>query len=404
MDPKEIKTILETIKQNLSKAACAEEIKQLKEELARLSKQLQDMQSDDEVGKLKEETAKLSKQVFELQQKNSFSAGEPKAPVVKSLGQMFVESKEYNNFKLGQSSRVRVTLAESDTPSTTTTNSPISTPTNGVPKDRVAGIIASPAIPAVVGALLNSGTTTSNMIEYLKQTDEDNNAAETAEAGTKPYSTFSFATETAPVRTIAHITRITRQLADDLPALAAFIDNRMAKGVEDRVEAQIIKGDGTGQNLGGLFKTGNYTAHGYKTSDKFSKLDILKKCIARLQAAGYRPQAVLMNPLDWADLTLSKKTDGSYLLGNPANATQDVVWGVPVVLSASVTSGNFMVGDFFAAATVYTRQGTVVEIFEQDGDNVEKNLLTIRAECRKALAVEVPAALIGGTFPAESAS
>lgn len=403
MDPKEIKATLETIKQNLSKAASAEEIKQLKEELARLSKQLQDMQSDNEVGKLKEETAKLSKQVFELQQKNSFSAGEPKAPVVKSLGQMFVESKEYNNFKLGQSSRVRVTLAEGDT-TTTPTNSPISTPTNGVPKDRVAGIIASPAIPAVVGALLNSGTTTSNMIEYLKQTDEDNNAAETAEGAKKPYSTFEFATETAPVRTIAHITRITRQLADDLPALAAFIDNRMAKGVEDRVEAQIIKGDGTGQNLGGLFKTGNYTDHGYKTTDKFSKLDILKKCIARLQAAGYRPQAVLMNPLDWADLTLAKKTDGSYLLGNPANSAQDVVWGVPVVLSASVTSGDFMVGDFFAAATVYTRQGTVVEIFEQDGDNVEKNLLTIRAECRKALAVEVPAALIGGTFPAESAS
>lgn len=396
MDPKEIKATLETIKQNLSKAASAEEIKQLKEELARLSKQLQDMQSDDAVGKLKEETAKLSKQVFELQQKNSFSAGEPKTPVVKTLGQMFVESNEYKNFTLGQSGRVRITLAESGTP--------VTTPTNAVPKDRMAGIIASPTIPAVVGGLLNSGTTTSNMIEYLKQSDETINAAETAEGATKPYSTFSFTTESAPVRTIAHITRITRQLADDAPALAAFIDNRMAKGVEDRVEAQIIKGDGTGQNLGGLFKTGNFTDHGYKTTDKFSKLDILKKCIARLQAAGYRPQAVLLNPLDWADLTLTKKTDGSYLLGNPSSSTQDVVWGVPVVLSASVTSGNFMVGDFFAAATVYTRQGTVVEIFEQDSDNVEKNLLTIRAECRKALAVEVPAALIGGTFPAESAS
>lgn len=32
MDPKEIKATLETIKQNLSKAASAEEIKQLKEE------------------------------------------------------------------------------------------------------------------------------------------------------------------------------------------------------------------------------------------------------------------------------------------------------------------------------------------------------------------------------------
>lgn len=380
MTPEQINAMLEQIQANLSKAASSEEITQLKEE-----------------------QAKLSKQLFDLQQKASFSAAPKAAPVRKTLGQMFVESKEYQNFKLGQNGRVRFTLAE-DTPSTTTTNTPISTPTNAVPKDRRPGIVASPVIAPVVGDLLNTGTTTSNMIEYLKESSETINAAETAEGAAKPYSTFAFTTESAPVRTIPHITRITRQLADDAPALAAFIDNRMAKGVDDRVEAQIIKGDGTGQNLGGLFKTGNYTAHGYKTTDKFSKLDILKKCIARLQTAGYRPQAVLMNPLDWADLTLSKKTDGSYLLGNPANATQDVVWGVPVVLSASVTSGNFMVGDFFAAATVYTRQGTVVEIFEQDGDNVEKNLLTIRAECRKALAVEVPAALIGGTFPAESAS
>ena len=111
-----------------------------------------------------------------------------------------------------------------------------------------------------------------------------------------------------------------------------------------------------------------------------------------------------MNPLDWADLTLAKKTDGSYLLANPASTTQEVIWGVPVVLSASVDTGKFMVGDFFAAATIYTHSGTVIEIFEQDGDNVQKNLLTIRAECRKALAVEVPAALIGGSFPAEIAS
>lgn len=393
MDPKEIQAMLETIKQNLSKAASVEEIKQLKEELAKLSKQLQDMKSADEVDQLKAETAKLSKGLFDLQQKASFSAA-PQTPVCKTLGQMFVESKEYSTFRLGQSGRVRVSLTED------AARAPIATPENGVPKDRNAGIIAAPVIAPVVGNLLNSGTTTSNMIEYLKESKENINAAETAEGTQKPYSSFAFTTETAPVRTIAHITRITRQLADDMPALAAFIDNRMSKGVEDRVEAQIIKGDGTGQNLGGLFKTGNYTEHGYTASDGMTKLDIIKKCIARLQAAGYRPQAVLMNPLDWADLTLAKKTDGSYLLGNPATSTPDVVWGVPVTLSASVAAGNFLVGDFFAAATVYTRSGTVVEIFEQDGNNVEKNLLTIRAECRKALAVEVPAALIGGTFPA----
>ncbi len=383
MTPEQIKAMLEEIKLNLSKAASAEEIKNLKEE-----------------------QSKLSKQLFELQQKASFAAAPQEKAIVKTLGQQFVESKEYQNFRLGQTGRVRVVLAEGDsqTSTQTPTNAPIATPTNAVPKDRQAGIIAPPSLAPVVGNLLNSGETASNMIEYLKEKSETIGAAETAEGAQKPYSSFEFEIANAPVRTIPHFTRITRQLADDLPALAAFIDNRMTKGVDDRVEAQIIKGDGTGQNLAGLFSTGNYTAHGYTSANKLTKLDILKKCIARLQASGYKPQAVLMNPLDWADLTLAKKTDGSYILGNPATSTPDVVWGVPVVLSAFVESGKFMVGDFYAAATIYTRSGTVIEIFEQDGDNVQKNLLTIRAECRKALAVEVPAALIGGAFPAETAS
>ncbi|WP_302945281.1 phage major capsid protein [Turicimonas muris] len=384
MNPDQIKAMLEEIKLNLGKAATAEEIKELKEE-----------------------QSKLSKQLFELQQKASFTAAPQKREVVKSIGQLFVESKEFANFRLGQTGRARVVLGEdagATTGASETAYPPITTPINGVPKDRQAGIIAPPYLAPVVGNLLNSGETASNMIEYLKEKSETIGAAETAEGAQKPYSSFEFETTNAPVRTIAHFTRITRQLADDLPALAAFIDNRMTKGVDDRVEFQIIKGDGTGQNLAGLFSTGNYTAHGYTSANKLTKLDILKKCIARLQASGYKPQSVLMNPLDWADLTLAKKTDGSYLLGNPAASTPDVVWGVPVVLSASVDTGKFMVGDFFAAATIYTRSGTVIEIFEQDGDNVQKNLLTIRAECRKALAVEVPAALIGGYFPAEIAS
>ncbi|MBS4768115.1 MAG: phage major capsid protein [Burkholderiales bacterium] len=384
MNPDQIKAMLEEIKLNLGKAASAEEIKELKEE-----------------------QSKLSKQLFELQQKASFTAAPQKREVVKSLGQLFVESKEFANFRLGQTGRARVVLGEdagATTGASETTYPPIATPINGVPKDRQAGIIAPPYLAPVVGNLLNSGSTASNMIEYLKEKSETIGAAETAEGAQKPYSTFEFETFTAPVRTIAHFTRITRQLADDMPALAAFINNRMTKGIDERVENQIIKGDGTGQNLSGIFNTGNYTAHGYTSANKLTKLDILKKCIARLQASGYKPQAVLMNPLDWADLTLAKKTDGSYLLANPASTTQEVIWGVPVVLSASVDTGKFMVGDFFAAATIYTHSGTVIEIFEQDGDNVQKNLLTIRAECRKALAVEVPAALIGGSFPAEIAS
>ena len=57
-----------------------------------------------------------------------------------------------------------------------------------------------------------------------------------------------------------------------------------------------------------------------------------------------------------------------------------------------------MVGAFDQAYQVFNRKGTVVEIFAQDDVNVQKNLVTIRAERRGALASYVPAAVYRGNL------
>ena len=58
-----------------------------------------------------------------------------------------------------------------------------------------------------------------------------------------------------------------------------------------------------------------------------------------------------------------------------------------------VRAGNLRV---MQAATLWPRQGMTVEMFEQDMDNVQKNLVTIRAERRLGFGVERPKALCGG--------
>ena len=50
------------------------------------------------------------------------------------------------------------------------------------------------------------------------------------------------------------------------------------------------------------------------------------------------------------------------------------------------------------AATLWDRSGTTIEVFEQDGDNVQKNLITVRAERRLGLSVERPEAIAGGSL------
>ena len=60
--------------------------------------------------------------------------------------------------------------------------------------------------------------------------------------------------------------------------------------------------------------------------------------------------------------------------------------------------GEFMVGAFSIAAQVIDRMATEVLISSEDRDNFIKNMLTVRAEERVALAVKIPEAIVYGEY------
>ena len=123
---------------------------------------------------------------------------------------------------------------------------------------------------------------------------------------------------------------------------------------------------------------------------------------------GYVPDAMLINPSDWATLLQTKDQNRQYLLGGPgfgsygngAYFENPKVWGMNVVQSAAVTEGAPIVGAFKTGAAVVTQAGNGqrVEISNSDQDDFIKNIVTIRIEERLVLAVRVPAAfcIVGG--------
>lgn len=336
----------------------------------------------DEVKALSDKCASMATDIQALQQ------AAVAAPVVEekhmTLADKIAESADYKAFVEGRSRSVRMNFAAVATP-------------EGAVAPEMAGIAGEQDLLSVE-SLFSAAATSSNLIEFVRESAFTNAAAPVAEGAAKPESGFTFKTVQAPVQTIAHWIKITKQLASDSAALASYIQGRMANGLAAKVEAQLVAGDGKTPNLSGIFTDGNYTAHGQTASTASSVIDLIALSIAKVQEAGYNPSAVLMNPADWAALSLEKDAQKRYLIGDPASATAPRIWGVPVVVSAQVAKGKFMVGDFKSAGTVFTRQGVTVEAFEQDADNVEKNLVTVRAECRKALAIEHPLALVGGSL------
>ena len=304
-------------------------------------------------------------------------------------GTQFVKSDSYKAFQQGATQKARIELKNTITGGDAT-----------VPPDRRPGIVPGASNILTIESLYGSVGTSSNAIEYTKEASFTNDAAEVAEGAVKAETDVTFSLVSTPVATVAHWIKISRQLAMDNTALAAYVEARMRYGVQRRVETQLVNGNGTSPNLSGFLDTGNFTAHGYADAalgSSLKKLVLIRRIIADLENAGYAPSAIVFNPADWATIEIDLLTSAvnavrvSYMASG-----QPMLWGVPVVKSVGMTADTFAVGDFRQHGTIYNREGVVVQMSESDSDNFTKNLITLRAERRLALTSEIPAAIRAG--------
>lgn len=272
-----------------------------------------------------------------------------------------------------------------------------------VAPDRKPGVVGGAFRQFRLEQILNSVPTSSNAIEYTRENVFTNSAAETAEGGSLPESSVTFTLDNVPVQSVGHWIKISRQLAADNAALAAYINLRMRYGVDLKVENQLYAGNGTTPNLSGLNKSGNYTAHGYTAAamtalglSPTNRFDLIGKVLGDCWAADFPAEAILLNPADWWTMRLTKDSQGRYLLGDPDKEAPPMLFGTPVVQCNAVTADTFQVGAYSQAATKHDRESVIIELSDSDGDNFIRQLVTVRAMRRLALAVERPAALRGG--------
>lgn len=381
------------------------ELKEISDALDRIEGKMKDTSEANraELKRLGDEQVKLSRQLIEVQQ-NAVKAVAPKAEV-KTAGALVAESAAVRAFIDGSATKARMELAETKA----TATDPIVTPTGGVQAYRRPGVLAGAFRPFTIEALFPNIPVASNAYEYVKEKDDGfvNGAAPVAEGAQKPFGSTGFELISGTIKTVAHLARISKQLMEDAPALEAYINQRIVYGVDLAVEDQITTGDGNGQNLSGIFTSGNYTPHAAKLADlgtaNATLLDLILFAKTKVEQNYFRPNAILMNPLNWSKLQMLKNGSADYYLTSPASIAQPQLWGLPVVTTQAVAVDTFMVGDFSAAGTVWTRTGMTVELFEQDSDNVEKNLITIRAERRLGFGIERPGALCGGALTVPSA-
>ncbi|SDI40022.1 phage major capsid protein [Pseudomonas abietaniphila] len=253
--------------------------------------------------------------------------------------------------------------------------------------------------------LLTAIPVTGQQYTYFRELLHTRGAAPVAEGGTKPTSDVTFEPATDRVKKIAVWMPVTEEALDDVPQMQGYIQELLRYDLKLEEENQILKGDGTGENLNGLMtQATTYSAALTKAGD--TSIDIVRRGIYQVRKQSkLSADGVVMSELDWMNIELQKDGENRYLFANLQGLVTPVLWGRPVITSDSMdegdvdTGGEFLIANFARAAILFDR---MTYLFKMGliNDMFIKNQIALLAEERLGLGVRRREALVKGTFPA----
>lgn len=348
------------------------------------------------VEKVSAQVITLTDRCVDLEQKLNYSLQDENESMRNDIGKMVVDSEAFKAYQSGHREKARIELKTAII-NATGASQPL------VPADRLGGIIYNPERRLRMRDLLPIGRTSSNLVEFAKENVFTNNAGPTVSGSpeafenvTKPESAITFTLASEAVVTLAHWIPLSKQVLADSPMLQSYINSRLMYGLKLKEDTQILLGTGANGQLSGLYT--DRTAY-TKTSplSYTSKIDVLRDAMAQVQASEFEATGIVLNSADWAAIELAKDDESRYMFSDPQGRAQPRMWGVPVIVSNSLTAGTFLVGAFDMAAQLWDREDAVIEV-GLNSDNFTKNMVTVLCEERVCLTIYRAAGLVGGSF------
>ncbi len=392
-----------TLKEGLAsvKNGLAEQTKALEERYSKLEEQVQlsgeaDSATKSEIKNL-EEVIASQKERIESIEKNSNRLGGGSQPM--SLKNILKDGLDSNKeqieaFKAGQISGFTMDTKAVITESGAYTG-------DVVPADYVPGFKFDPERRVHVRQFLPVGTTNSDKIRYIKETNFTDNTGVTAEGDASGQNDFDLVATDAVVEKISAHFRVSKEALNDTAGLASHISLR---GMEKYMKAEDAYNlyDST---YGLTVTSTDYSLDQYTGDADAQEYDVLLEAIKQIRNRNYQPSAVMMSVSRYFDMIRNKDADGRYIF------PQDVIFGsrVPSILGVPVIATNaindtdgdaddFLVADFAQLTTLFDRESVSVRFYEQDQDNAIKDLVTVQVAGRLALPTYLPNAGAFGNF------
>lgn len=269
---------------------------------------------------------------------------------------------------------------------------------DGIWSYRDPELVSDPYRPRMIRELIPTIPVGSNLVEWVQTNVRTNSAGPVSETVAKPKSDLTYDRKETPVRKIAHYFKTSAEVLADFDRLRGEINNEGFEMLRQEEEDQLMSGDGTGVNLLGLIPQATaYNPALTQVGDQ--QVDVIRRGILLVRKSYYSATGIVLNPEDWAAIELLKSSgDDRYLFSNATSGAPARLWGLPVSESDALPAGEFMVGAFRTAATIYDRMVASVYVSTENEDDFITNMVSILFEERLALAVKRPLAFVHGNL------
>ena len=216
----------------------------------------------------------------------------------------------------------------------------------------------------------------------MEETTFTSNAAERAEGAIYGEAALALTERSVTVESVGVWIPVTDEQLEDEAGAAAYLDQRLPFMLRQRLDSQLLVGDGNTPNIEGINEVSNVATQ-VKGADPTP--DAIHKGVTKVRVTGRAmPNAVIMHPNDWQDIRLLRTSDGIYIWGSPSESGAAAIWGLQVVQSDAQTEHTAVVGDFANYSLLVVRRGMEVLTTNSHSTDFINGKQAVRASIRVA--------------------
>ena len=250
-------------------------------------------------------------------------------------------------------------------------------------EDRLPGVEMIPSRRLRLLDVVTIGNTTSNVVSWVDQQNQEGSAGGTTEGATKNQIDFDLVVTSESVKKRTAYIKVSTEMLDDISYMDSLIRAELMKELMKDVENQVLNGDNAGQNLNGISNMAEtYDAGAFAlTVVNPNVVDVLTTANNQIKLAEHEgANAYLLNPSDVTTMRLIKATDNQYINRLQEANGQMSLDGVPIIETTLVSQDEFFAGEFNLDMLI-NKESVNIDI-GLDGNDFTKNMRTVIAEWR----------------------